>query len=92
MVQGLRALGVTVDEFDDGMVVHGTGGRLPANPGVVIETFMDHRIAMSFLVYGVAAADMVTIDDAHMIDTSFPGFAGLMNGLGADLRPDGANA
>lgn len=85
-VAGLRALGVTVDEFDDGMTVHGVGGPLPAVSDGVIATDMDHRIAMSFLVYGMAAQAPVTIDDASMIDTSFPDFRALMNGLGADLR------
>jgi hypothetical protein len=46
---------------------------------------MDHRIAMAFLVLGLAARRAVTVDDGAMIDTSFPGFAALMNGLGAKI-------
>ena len=46
---------------------------------------MDHRIAMSFLVAGTAAANPVAIDDAAHIGTSFPGFTELMNGLGAKI-------
>jgi len=48
---------------------------------------MDHRIAMAFLVMGLGARDKVAIDDAEMIATSFPGFADLMNSLGAEMRP-----
>ena len=46
---------------------------------------MDHRIAMSALVLGLAAAEPVGVDDAAFIDTSFPGFATLMRGLGAAI-------
>jgi 3-phosphoshikimate 1-carboxyvinyltransferase len=46
---------------------------------------MDHRIAMSFLVMGLASEKPVTVDDASFVATSFPGFAELMNGLGADI-------
>ncbi|HEY5301800.1 MAG TPA: 3-phosphoshikimate 1-carboxyvinyltransferase, partial [Acetobacteraceae bacterium] len=61
-------------------------GHPPAGGGRVA-THMDHRIAMSALVLGLAAAEPVGVDDASFIDTSFPGFAALMAGLGADLRP-----
>jgi 3-phosphoshikimate 1-carboxyvinyltransferase len=46
---------------------------------------MDHRIAMSFLIMGLAAQESVTVDDVSMIATSFPEFENLMRGLGADL-------
>jgi 3-phosphoshikimate 1-carboxyvinyltransferase len=85
MARGLAALGVRVEELPDGMIVHGGAGRAPAADGVIIETELDHRIAMSFLVYGMAAEGAVRIDDGAMIDTSFPGFAALMNGLGARI-------
>lgn len=85
MARGLAALGVSVEELPDGLVVRGAGGPAPAAEGVVIATELDHRIAMSFLVYGMAARGPVTIDDGAMIDTSFPGFAALMNGLGARI-------
>jgi 3-phosphoshikimate 1-carboxyvinyltransferase len=87
MARGLNGLGVKVDEVEDGMTVYGAGGRPPAAAGFTIGTEMDHRIAMSFLVHGIAAQGPVRIDDGAMIDTSFPGFAALMNGLGADIRP-----
>jgi len=50
-----------------------------------VATHLDHRIAMSFLVLGLAAEKPVTIDDANMIATSFPEFMGLMRDLGAEI-------
>ena len=86
MASGLSALGVPLQELDDGLIIEGGGGRPPAgDQQVTVATEMDHRIAMSFLVYGMAARTAVGIDDAGMIDTSFPGFVGLMNRLGADI-------
>jgi len=84
MAAGLAAAGIAVEELPDGLVVHGSGGAAPAG-GNRIATHMDHRIAMSFLMLGLAAAAPVGIDDGRMIDTSFPGFVGLMNGLGARI-------
>jgi 3-phosphoshikimate 1-carboxyvinyltransferase len=82
MAAGLRSCGVGVEELDDGLIV--TGG--PTAPGGgVIETHLDHRIAMSFAVLGMAADKAVRLDDGAPIDTSFPGFAGLFNDLGADI-------
>jgi 3-phosphoshikimate 1-carboxyvinyltransferase len=88
MARGLIACGVPVEEFEDGLAIQGMGegGRVPG--GVCVETHMDHRIAMSFLVLGLAARAPVGVDDAAMIDTSFPGFAALMRGLGAALELD----
>lgn len=83
----LAANGVTVEIEGDDMIVHGTGGAIPG--GGTVETHMDHRIAMSALVMGLAARAPVAVDDAAFIDTSFPGFAALMNGLtaGAPIGP-----
>jgi 3-phosphoshikimate 1-carboxyvinyltransferase len=47
---------------------------------------MDHRIAMSFLVLGMATPEPITIDDSRMIATSFPGFVAMKNGLGAKIQ------
>jgi 3-phosphoshikimate 1-carboxyvinyltransferase len=82
IVEGLRANGVVVEETEDGMTV--TGGEV-AGGGTVV-THMDHRIAMSFLVMGLAARDAVTVDDAAMIVTSFPEFEELMRDLGAEFE------
>jgi 3-phosphoshikimate 1-carboxyvinyltransferase len=86
----LSANGVRVEVEGDDLIVHGTG-RPPAGGGLV-ETHMDHRLAMSALVFGLATERAVAIDDASFIDTSFPGFVALINGLIGDggsaaLRP-----
>jgi 3-phosphoshikimate 1-carboxyvinyltransferase len=73
---------VKVDIEGDDLIVHGTG-RAPGG-GLVI-THMDHRLAMSALVMGLASEQPVQIDDASFIATSFPGFVELMRGLGADF-------
>ncbi len=86
MANGLSALGVRVEELTDGLIVHGHGGPAPARQGVSIDTEMDHRIAMSFLVYGLAAQGPVRVEGCEMIDTSFPGFCELMTGLGARME------
>ena len=76
---GLRANGVDCAEGPDWLTVR--GGRVPG--GGVVATHLDHRIAMSVLVLGMAARNAVTVDDAAMIATSFPTFETLMTGLGA---------
>jgi 3-phosphoshikimate 1-carboxyvinyltransferase len=81
---GLRANGVVCAIEGDDLVVEGRGGR--AAGGGVVKTHMDHRIAMAFLVMGLAADKPVAIDDATFIATSFPGFVAMMQGLGAELR------
>ena len=80
----LSVNGVKVEIDGDDLVVHGTG-KAPAGGGLVA-THMDHRIAMSALVLGLVTEQPVTADDAGFIETSFPDFIGLMNGVGADLR------
>ena len=80
----LRVNGVTVDIEDDDMIVHGMGPRGVPGGGEVA-THMDHRIAMSALMMGLASINPVLIDDSAFIATSFPGFVETMRGLGADL-------
>ncbi len=77
----LRVNGVTVEIEGDDMIVH--GGSVVG--GGEVATHMDHRIAMSALVMGLASHAPVRIDDSAFIATSFPGFVDLMRGLGADL-------
>ena len=72
-------------EGDDLIV---TGGEVPG--GGMVETHLDHRIAMSFLVLGLGANDPVAVDDANPIATSFPSFEALMRELGANLAPAGS--
>ena len=84
MARGLEACGVKVEEDEDTLIVHGMGaGGMPG--GATAKTHIDHRIAMSFLVAGMAAQQPVSIDDASPIVTSFPIFEALMTGLGATL-------
>ena len=73
---------VEVDEGPDWWRVKGQG-KLPG--GATVETFLDHRIAMSFLAGGMAAEAPITVDDASPIATSFPIFMPLMRALGAEL-------
>lgn len=87
MARGLEACGVTIEEDEDTLIVHGLGaGNVPG--GATCATHIDHRIAMSFLVLGLAAKQPISVDDASPIATSFPLFEGLMTGLGADLSHD----
>lgn len=78
---GLRANGVRTASGKDWLEVQGGG----AKGGGLVVTHMDHRIAMSFLVMGLASAKATHIDDGSFIATSFPGFTSLMNGLGAHI-------
>ncbi len=78
---GLQANGVMTASGRDWLEVHGGG----APGGGKVVTHMDHRIAMSFLVMGLASRIHVSVDDASFIATSFPGFAELMNRLGARI-------
>jgi len=78
----LRGNGVHVEIEADDLIIHGTR-RIPG--GGLVETHMDHRLAMSALVLGQATTAPVTIDDASFIDTSFPGFLVLMQKLGARM-------
>jgi 3-phosphoshikimate 1-carboxyvinyltransferase len=78
----LRANGVAAEIAGDDLFVHGRG-RIPG--GGLVATHMDHRIAMSALVMGLAAERPVTIDDSAFIATSFPGFADMMRRLGGEV-------
>ena len=89
MARGLEAMGVRIEEDEDTLIVHGMGaGGVPG--GGTAKTHIDHRIAMSFLVLGLAAKKPVSVDDGSPIATSFPLFEGLMAGLGAQIARDGA--
>ena len=81
MSEGLRALGITVDESADGAVVH--GGRFC---GGLVQSYGDHRIAMSLALAGTVASDTVTVKNVAAVDTSFPGFCDCMAAIGADIR------
>ncbi|WP_299698807.1 3-phosphoshikimate 1-carboxyvinyltransferase [uncultured Tateyamaria sp.] len=87
MATGLRAAGVTVEDGPDWWTVTGLGhGNVPG--GATCASHLDHRIAMSFLVMGMATQQPMSVDDGGPIATSFPIFEPLMGGLGAQLRRD----
>lgn len=87
MANGLKACGVVLEMGEDSLTIHGTGK--PPKGGCMVETALDHRIAMSFLVLGCAAEEPIIIDDAAPIRTSFPNFIELMNDLGARIELSG---
>ena len=85
MARGLEACGVRIEEDEDTLIVHGMGpGNVPG--GATCATHIDHRIAMSFLVLGLASQQPISVDDGSPIATSFPVFEELMAGLGATIE------
>jgi 3-phosphoshikimate 1-carboxyvinyltransferase len=84
MASGLRANGVAVEDGPDWWAVTGAGHGQVAG-GAVCASHLDHRIAMSFLILGMAANAPVSVDDGGPIATSFPIFETLMAGLGAQV-------
>jgi 3-phosphoshikimate 1-carboxyvinyltransferase len=82
MATALTAAGARVEEREDGLVIEGTGGD-PLRGGGPIATHLDHRIAMSMAVAGLASRAGVEIDDTRPIATSFPVFEALLDGCAA---------
>ncbi|SDA87626.1 3-phosphoshikimate 1-carboxyvinyltransferase [Mesorhizobium qingshengii] len=90
VANGLKLNGVDCTEGEASLAVRGKPGGKglgghPNGQDTTVQTHLDHRIAMSFLVMGLATEKPVTIDDQAMIATSFPEFMGLMKGLGAEI-------
>jgi len=86
VADGLVACGVKLEMGEASLTIHGTG-KAPKG-GALIETALDHRIAMSFLILGIASDDPISVDDGSPIATSFPTFIELMNDLGAKISAD----
>lgn len=88
VAEGLKLNGADCEEGKDWLTVRGRpGGKgLGSLAGAQVKTHLDHRIAMSFLVMGLASEHPVTVDDAAMIATSFPEFMDLMAKLGAKIE------
>ncbi len=80
MAKGLRAIGVSVEELPDGLIIEGRDGEAFVG-GATIAAELDHRIAMSFAVAGLVSERGVTIDDMSPVATSFPGFVDGVEGL-----------
>jgi len=89
IAQGLKRCGVKVEVAGDDLIVHGSG-KSPQG-GATVDTAMDHRIAMSFLILGTVSAEPVRIDDGAFIATSFPAFVKLLNDAGANIGPEAGN-
>jgi len=80
MATYLKELGIQVTEFDDGMDI--VGGRpKPPQQGAIFNSHGDHRVAMSMIVAGLATERGITISNTDCIDTSFPGFMELLEGV-----------
>ena len=80
MATALTLAGAQVEEREDGLVIHGTGG-IPLNgtSGQSVTTHLDHRIAMSMAIAGIASRGGVEVDDTSPIQTSFPNFMNLLS-------------
>ena len=82
MAAGMQLAGVQLEERKDGLVIRGSGGA-PLPGGGAVTTHLDHRIAMSMAVAGLASKDGVEIDSTEPIATSFPNFTALLAEAGA---------
>ena len=84
MAQALTLAGARVTETEDGLIIDGSGGDpLPGTPdGLAVTTHLDHRIAMSMGIAGLASCKGVMVDDTSPIATSFPNFLSLLGALG----------
>lgn len=85
MAQALTLAGARATETEDGLTIEGTGGTPLTGTGEAeqVATHLDHRIAMSMAVAGLASSAGVTVDDTRPIATSFPGFIDLLEGAAA---------
>jgi 3-phosphoshikimate 1-carboxyvinyltransferase len=82
MAAALTGAGARIAERADGLVIEGTGGEpLRGSANSLTKTMLDHRIAMSMAVAGLASRDGVEVDDTRPIATSFPAFETLLDGL-----------
>ena len=87
IVAGLRALGIVVEEFPDGMTIHGGQFR-----GGIVESHGDHRIAMAFAVAGAVSSAPVRIMNCDLVQTSFPGFSNVAQMAGLQLVVNGGES
>ncbi len=84
MAEGLATLGATVEVLDDGIIIDGFGARGSFGGGEV-ESYHDHRIAMSFAIAALRAHDRIVVRGVDNVATSFPGFDALARGLGLQI-------
>ena len=80
MAAALLGVGATIEENEDGLVIHGSGGEpLTGTTGEPVTTHLDHRIAMAMAIAGLASQSGVELDDTSPIQTSFPNFMALLD-------------
>jgi 3-phosphoshikimate 1-carboxyvinyltransferase len=82
--EGLNAMNVQHDLLDDGLIIKGSNEEIM--PLKEIDSFGDHRIAMSFLVAGLRTKNGITVKNCNNIETSFPDFCNTMNSLGMKVH------
>lgn len=83
---GFSALGIVHENFEDGMSIHGSTNQLLIDQSISIESYDDHRIAMSFLIAGLKCSKPITVKDCKNIFTSFPNFIELTSSIGYELE------
>ena len=79
-------LGIKHKNFEDGMSIQGATNQLSIDQSISIESYDDHRIAMSFLIAGLKCSKPITVRDCKNIFTSFPNFIELISSLGYKLE------
>ena len=82
--QGLLKLKIKHDIFEDGISISGTSKELKCDES--IDSFDDHRIAMSFLIASLRSTEAISVDDCSNIETSFPSFMHVMNRIGLNIH------
>ena len=80
---GLCQLKIKHDIFDDGISITGTSDEIKCDE--IIDSFDDHRIAMSFLISGIRSKNCVRVKNCKNIETSFPNFKEMMNSIGMKI-------
>lgn len=85
MADGLQALGISCQVYPDGLTIQGQGANPTPFGNATLACHQDHRIAMSFAIAGLRASGQITIQDCAVVNTSFPGFAELLNKVGGKL-------
>jgi len=84
--EGFSALGIMHKNFEDGMSIQGSSNQLLTGQSISIESYDDHRIAMSFLIAGLKCLNPITVRDCENIFTSFPNFIDLISSVGYELK------
>ena len=82
---GLSKIGVHHKQLEDGIEIYGNSSFFIDRENIIINSYDDHRIAMSFLVAGMKSHNGIKVTDCKNIQTSFPNFIEIMNNLGGNL-------